>query len=220
MRIPRLALAACALALVAACSAPSGLKQEASTEFSGLYRLAGTGFSEAWVRPDAGLENYSAISATPMQSAGAEVIQPGSSVGSRINLDWEMTAERQASLAAAWNHAINNAAAAAGMQSTPPAAQALRIDSRLIRIAPRADFNRVQNASGHVVLLSEYSGEAWVEFRLFDNASAQLLAVFRDRQQLGPGLWHRSNTVTATMDTRNALDTWARRLLSATSANQ
>ena len=110
MKITRFSAATLCLLLITACSSTPELQDKQSTEFSGLNKVTGTGFSEAWARANAGLSSYSVVSLSTIESADAEIIQPGRSAGTRIQKDWEMTQERQQSLAAAWDSAITRAA--------------------------------------------------------------------------------------------------------------
>ena len=68
-------------------------------------------------------------------------------------------------------------------------------------------------------MYTEDSGEASVEFRLYDQASGELLAVIRDKRSLGAQMWGRSNTVTAGADARNTLNNWSRQLVRRITGN-
>ena len=154
-----------------------------------------------------------------MASADAEIVQPGDTAGTRIRHDWEMTPERQDSLAAAWDSAINAAASGAGLTVGSEGDKVLRIDARTTRIAPSADFAQTQSAAVRTTVYTEDSGDASVEFRLVDQGSGELLAVIRDKRSLGSQLWSRSSTVTAGADVRNPLDRWARQLVARITGN-
>ena len=95
----------------------------------------------------------------------------------------------------------------------------MRIDAALTRIAPSANFAEAQSAPGRTTVYTEDSGEASVEFRLYDQASGELLAVIRDKRRLGAQVWGRSGTVTAGADARNTLNSWATQLVRRVTGN-
>lgn len=207
------------LALLAACSSTPQLQEKESSQFAGLNKVTGTGFNEVWAKPGAALDEYRIIAASSMTSADAEIIQPGTSSGSRVQRDWELTQARQDSLAAAWDTAITGAATDAGLVIDSNGDNVLRIDARMTRIAPSADFAQAQSTAGRTTVYTENSGEASVEFRLVDQRSGELLAVIRDKRTLGSQTWGRSSTVTAGADTRNTLNRWARQLVARITGN-
>ncbi len=219
MTTAQIAFGLIGIALLVACSGTPELQEKESSEFTGLNKVTGTGFNEAWAKPGAALADYRVIAASPMASADAEIVQPGDTAGTRIRHDWEMTPERQDSLAAAWDSAINAAASGAGLTVGSEGDKVLRIDARMTRIAPSADFAQTQSAAVRTTVYTEDSGDASVEFRLVDQGSGELLAVIRDKRSLGSQLWSRSSTVTAGADVRNTLDRWARQLVARITGN-
>ena len=219
MTTAQMAFGLIGMALLAACSSTPQLQEKESSEFAGLNKVTGTGFNEAWAKPGAALDQYRIIDARPMASADAEIIQPGSSAISRVQRDWELTQERQDSLAAAWDAAIKGAATNAGLAVASDGEKVLRIDARMTRIAPSADFAQAQSAAGRTTVYTEDSGDASVEFRLVDQRSGELLAVIRDKRTLGSQMWGRSSTVTAGADARNTLNRWARQLVARITGN-
>ena len=208
-----------ALALVTACSSTPEIQDKPSSEFAGLNKVTGSGFSEAWARPDAALASYRVISASELNSADAQIVQPGQSLNSRISRDWEMTPERQQALAQAWATALDNAAREQGLATDGSGDKVLRIDAAITRIAPSANFAEEQKAAGRSSVYTEDSGEASAEFRLYDQASGELLAVIRDKRRVGSQAWSRSSTVSASADVRNLLSSWATRLVARSRGN-
>jgi hypothetical protein len=130
-----------------------------------------------------------------------------------------MTQERQESLAQNWDEVLRSEVDKAGMDATGQGDKVLRIDSEMTRIAPTADFSQAQNAAGRNTIYAESSGEASVEFRLYDQGSGELLAVIRDKRSLGTQTWSRSSTVTASADARHTLRNWAKQLVARISGN-
>lgn len=219
MRTLRIIFGPVALALITACSSTPEMQDKPSSEFAGLNKVTGSGFSEAWARPDAGLANYRAISASELKSADAEIVQPGQSLGSRISRDWELTPERQQALSDAWATALDNAAGKQGLATDSGGDKVLRIDAAITRIAPSANFAEEQQAAGRSTVYTEDSGEASAEFRLYDQSSGELLAVIRDKRRVGSQVWSRSSTVSASADVRNLLNSWATRLMARITGN-
>ena len=208
-----------ALVVLAACSSTPVLEETPSSEFQGLNKVSSSGFSEAWARPGANLSGYSSIKATPMKSQDAELVQPGQSIQTRINRDMEITPEVEQQLAETWNNAITNAAADAGLATDGSGDKVLRIDADMTRIAPSADFAAEKSNPGRSTVYTEDSGSASIEFRLYDDASGELLAVVRDKRRVGSQMWARSNTVTASADVRNLYNSWANRLVTRITGN-
>lgn len=219
MTLFRTTCAALAIGLLAACAGTPALTGKDSTEFPGLRQVSSSGFDEAWAKPEAGLNSYTVIAATPLVSADAKIVQPGGTLNSAIQKEWELTPERQEALAQAWSRSLATAAGERSLDMSGAGEQVLRIDASMTRIAPSADFSQVDRTPGRATVYTEDSGEAAIEFRLYDNASGELLAVIRDKQRVGSQMWARSNSITASADVRNLYNGWARRLLDRVSAS-
>lgn len=204
--------------LITACTGTPTLEEKPSSEFPGLNKVSHSGFREAWARPGANLPGYRSILISTLRSDRAQVIQPASS--SRIRRDWEMTPERQQTLSRAWDDSMRKAARKRGLDSSGQGEQVLRIDAELTRIAPSANLAETDRAAGRTRVYTENSGDAAVEFRLYDQASGQLLVVIRDQRSIGPDMWGQANTVTASADVRNLLNNWSNTLLSRVTGNQ
>ncbi|WP_170287470.1 DUF3313 family protein [Halioglobus maricola] len=210
---------ALAVTLLAACSSTPVMEDKPSSEFEGLNKVSSTGFNEVWGRPGTDLSSYSAIVATPLKSADAEIIQPGQSIQTRTRQDMEMTPEVEQGLAETWNDAITREAQDKGLATDGSGDKVLRIDASMTRIAPSANFAAEKQAPGRTTVYTEDSGDASIEFRLYDNTSGELLAVVRDKRSIGSQMWSRSNTVTASADVRNLYRNWANRLVTRITGN-
>ena len=68
-------------------------------------------------------------------------------------------------------------------------------------------------------MYTEDSGEASIEFKVYDQASGELLAVIRDKSRVGSQMWTRSNSVTASADVRNLFNSWANTLVQRLTGN-
>lgn len=194
-----------------ACTGTPTLEEEPSAEFAGLNKVSGSGFREAWARPDAGLAQYKVIQISDLLSANAEIQQPSSS--KRIRKDWELTPARQQALTRGWSDAMIAAADKHGINTAGDGGKVLRVDAEITRIAPSADLEQTEKASGPNTVYTEDSGEASIEIKLYDQAGNKLLGVVRDRRRIGPRMWGLASTVKASANMRNLLNTWSNQLL-------
>jgi hypothetical protein len=210
--MPRIYPLLCISLLLTACSTTPTLEDKPSSEFIGLNKVSGSGFSEAWGRPGAGLANYRVVQVSPLQSAGAEIVQPASST--RASQDWQLTTQRQAALQAGWAEAMGAAAQKHGLDTSGNGEKVLRIEATLTRIAPSANLQQEQQSPGRSTVYTEDSGEASAEFRFYDDASGELLAIIRDKRRVGNQVWGRASTVSASGDVRRLFNSWANQLLS------
>ena len=200
------------LLLITACTGTPTLEEKPSSEFIGLNKVSSSGFKEAWARPGAGLAAYQTIQVSPLQSADAEIVQPQTTA--RIHHDWELTPQRQQTLADNWLKAMQSAAARHALDTSGSGDKVLRIDAALTRIAPSANLQQEQQAAGRSTVYTEDSGDATIEFRLYDLSSGELLVVIRDKRRIGNQMWGRANTVTASSDVRTLFNSWSNQLLS------
>lgn len=187
---------------LAGCASPT-VTGDLSDEFAeeGLKRVTSSGFDTAYVYPDAGLARFSDVRITPMEVADVEVGSTAVSGTARSN--WTMTVERERALQQLWENSTSRAFADYPRESD--AQTTLRLDSALTRIIPGRSSGTATTAGGQVIAGSSDSVDVSAEFRLYDNASGQLLAVIRDRRTL-PGLaWTRM----AGSDLANQFSRWA-----------
>jgi len=198
--------------LFAACTGTPTLEEKPSSEFVGLNKVSSSGFNEAWARPGAALAAYKVIQISPLQSADAKIVQPQTT--SRIRRDWELTPQRQQALAESWLKSMQTGAAGHNLGTGGDGDKVLRIDAALTRIAPSANLQEEQKSSGRSTVYTEDSGEASIEFRLYDLSSGELLVVIRDKRRVGNQMWGRANTVTASSDVRTLFNSWSNQLLS------
>ena len=194
-----------------ACSGPATVEEKPSTEFAGLNKVSNSGFREAWARPGAGLAQYKVIRVSDLVSANAEIRQPQSST--RMRQDWELTPARQQALTQGWSNAMIAAADKHAINTTGSGAKVIRVDAEITRIAPSADLAQAEKAPSPTTVYTRDSGEASIEIRLYDQASNELLVVIRDSRRIGPRMWGRASSVSASAEVRNLFNTWANQLL-------
>ena len=188
--------------LVGGCSQPT-ITETVSDEFAaqGLQRVTSSGFDQAYVHPDANLPRYNGVVVAPLGAANVEISQ--TAVSGTARSQWALTGEREQALQALWASATTRAFSDYPLdESGKPA---LRLESDLTHITPGRTSGSATTAGGQVVLGSADSVDVAAEFRLYDDASGQLLAVIRDRRTL-PGL---SWTRMAGSDLANQFSRWA-----------
>ena len=217
MRTPLIAMGMALL--LAACSGTPTMQDKPSSEFPGLNKVSSSGFTEAWARPGAGVAEYKLINPTRLQSADAEIVQPSGTTGTRVRQEVTMTPELEQGLAEAWNNAITRVAGEQGLTIASEGDKLLRIDATMTRIAPSANFAQERTTAGRTTVYTEDSGEASIEFKVYDQASGELLAVIRDKRRVGSQMWTRSNSVTASADVRNLFNSWANTLVRRLTGN-
>lgn len=217
MTTSRLFLSLALSLIVSACTGTPTLEEKPSSEFVGLNKVSSSGFKEAWARPGAKLSSFSSVQVSTLESANAQIVQPDTA--RRISQQWELTPERQQALDNDWQNAMRSAAREQGLATGEGGDKTLRVDAVITRIAPSANLQQEQNSPGRTTVYTEDSGDASIEFKLYDAASNELLAVIRDNRRVGNQMWGRSNTVTASADVRRLFNSWANQLLSRISGN-
>ena len=167
------------LILLGACSTPS-LDVQVGGEFAaeGLYPVKSSGFAEAFARPEAGLAGYRVVEIPPLGVGNIDV--PKVAVAGTNRRDWLMTPEREAALQATWAGAMNRAFSDYRQSGSGPGV--LRISAELTRIAPGRPTATTIGGSLQPAGSTQDVVEMWAEFRLYDAASGQLLAVIRDNR--------------------------------------
>ncbi len=188
--------------LLGGCSQPT-ITDTVSEEFAGqgLQRVTSSGFDQAYAYPDAQLTRYNDVIIAPLGVADVEVSQ--TAVSGTVRSDWTMTGERQQALQALWASATGRAFR--GYPLDESGEPALRLESDLTDIIPGRSSGSATTVGGQMVLGSADSVDVAAEFRLYDDASGQLLAVIRDRRTL-PGL---SWTRTGSSDLADQFSRWA-----------
>ena len=188
--------------IIGGCSQPT-ITDTVSEEFAaqGLQRVTASGFDQAYVHPDANLPRYNEVIVKPLGVADVEVSQ--TAVSGTVRSQWTLTEEREQALQALWASATGRAFS--GYPLDESGEPALRLETDLTHITPGRTSGSTTTAGGQMVLGSADSVDVAAEFRLYDDASGQLLAVIRDRRTL-PGL---SWTRMAGSDLANQFSRWA-----------
>lgn len=187
------------LALLAACAGPS-LEEGLATEFrdQGLAEVRNSGFEEAYVLPGADLPAYGQVQVTALDLSSMEVTQ--TAVSGTTRNQWQVTPDSEAALQDAWSAATGRA-----FSDYPRGDGALRLDAALTRVAPGRGTASATGAAGAPVYGTSDVVNVSAEFRVYDGASDQLLAVIRDRRAIASLPWGRA----ASADTVNLFNRWA-----------
>ena len=188
-RIPSLLIL---LASLYACSSPS-FKEDATGEFAdrGLYPVVATGFDEVHARRDANLPDYSAVNIEPLTLENTRITTTGSS--GTLGRDWQMTPERDTQLRTDWAAAMNQAFS--GYRQAEDGGKVLLITSELTRVIQGSKSFSATTAAGAPAIGSTDSADIHVEFRLYDQASGELLAVIRDMRTVPAPQWSRAGGI-------------------------
>jgi hypothetical protein len=192
------------LAMLTACSQPPTMQQQPSTEFAaeGLHPVKSSGFETAYVRPNANLASYRAINVDKMDVTNVHI--PNTTAPGTMRRDWQITPERETNLQNAWARATDRTFASYARASTGD--EVLRITAALTRLTPGRSSSAVGVAgSGAASGTSQDTVDVSAEFRLYDQASGDLLAVIRDRRTIAMLQWSRA----AGMDMVNLFNSWA-----------
>ena len=193
-------LPASLILLLAACTSPS-LEEGVASEFSeeGLAAVRNSGFEEAFVPPGAQLPGYAEVTFPPMDFSRLQVTQ--TTVSGTTRGQWQMTPEREQGLRQSWEAATSRAF---GDYPRGEGGE-LRIESSLVQVAPGRGTSSATSAAGTPMHGTSDVVNLSVEFRIFNNANDQLLAVIRDRRSIASLQWNRA----AGADTVNLFNSWA-----------
>ena len=192
------------LAVLTACTQPPTMQQQPASEFAaeGLHPVQSSGFGTAYVRPNANLPSYRALIVDEMDVSNVHITTttaPGT-----MRRDWQVTPEREVNLQNAWARATDQAFA--GYERSGTGGKVVRMTAALTQLAPGRSSSAVGVAgSGTVSGTSQDTVDVSAEFRLYDQASGELLAVIRDRRTIAMLQWPRA----AGVDMVGLFNSWA-----------
>jgi hypothetical protein len=172
----------CAQLVVTGCSQAPTVTPEPAQEFAeqGLHPVSSSGFASAYVLPGANLPAYREIHVAPLELGNIEV--PGTAVATTLRRDWQMTDERATGLQSVWDDAMGSAFSAytrVGMNEP-----GLRVAAEITRVAPGRPTATTIGGGVQPVGSSQDVVEVFAEFRLYDQAEGELLAVIRDSRTM------------------------------------
>lgn len=170
------------LLLVAACSQPPAVSSQQAPEFAeeGLHPVSSSGFSSAYARPGSNLPGYRAVHIGKLQLDEIEI--PNTAVAGTLRRDWQMNDERAGVLQSVWDGAMRSAFSAYTQVSAEE--PGLRVNAEITRIAPGRPTATTIGGGVQPAGSSQDVVELFVEFRLYDQTSGDLLAVIRDSRTM------------------------------------
>ena len=177
------ALAALILLLMAtACAGPPAVQEQPSAEFAaeGLHPVKSSGFAAAYVRPDAKLPSYRIVNIETLESGNIDVSL--TAVAGTLRRNWQMTPEREAALQEVWSRAMDRAFR--DYQRAASGENTLRISARMTGVAPGRPTATTVGRDLQPMTSSQDVVEISMEFRLYNQASGELLAVIRDSRTM------------------------------------
>lgn len=186
--------------LSVACASPK-VGDTAAIEFAGqdLHPVRSSGFESAYVHPQAELASYKSIDITPLDVASLEITQ--TTVPGTNRRDWVMSPEREQRLTEAWQSATDRTFSDYQGQDS----RVLKLTAQLTQLRPGRSAGTIVGTSGAPVRGTGDTVDVSAEFRIYDRASDQLLAVIRDRQTIASLQWSRAEGV----DMVNLFNSWA-----------
>jgi hypothetical protein len=170
------------LTLLSSCSSGPTLTDQASGEFSaqGLYQVQSPGFTSVYVHPDAGLPAYRTVNIEQLDLSDIEI--GATTVTGTLRRDWQMTPERESSLQSVWGDAMNRAFG--DYERATSGEETLRISAAITRVAPGRPTATTVGGGLQPMGSSQDVVEIFMEFRLYNQDSGQLLAVIRDSRTM------------------------------------
>jgi hypothetical protein len=164
------------------CAQTPQIKEQPSGEFAteGLHKVSASGFREAYARPGAGLSEYRILSIEALDVAGVEI--PQTAVAGTLRRDWQMTPERESALQTRWADAMAQAFEDYSLADSGD--RVLRITAQMTRVAPGRPSATTIGAGVQPMRALQDVVEVFMEFRLYDQASGELLAVLRDSRTM------------------------------------
>jgi hypothetical protein len=170
------------LATMTACAGPPVVQEQPSSEFSaeGLHPVSSSGFAAAYVRPDAKLSSYRIVNIETLELDNIDVSRIA--VAGTLRRNWQMTPEREAALQQVWARAMDRSFS--GYQRASSGDNTLRISASMIRVAPGRPTATTVGRDLQPMGSSQDVVEISMEFRLYNQASGELLAVIRDSRTM------------------------------------
>ena len=170
------------LLLLGACSAPPTVQDTPSTEFSteGLHPVSASGFAAAYALPGANLSAYRSVNIEPLTADNVDVGQ--TAVAGTLRRHWQMTPEREVALQQVWGRAMDRAFSSYARSTSGD--DALRITAEMTRVAPGRPTATTIGGGIQPMGSSQDVVEIFMEFRLYNQGSGELLGVVRDSRTM------------------------------------
>jgi hypothetical protein len=175
-------LALLALPLIVACSSGPALEQQPTGEFAaqGLHPVTRSGFAQAYAKPDTQLTRYSGVAIATLSTSAIETGH--TTVDGTLRRDWQMNPERELALQQVWASAMQRAFNS--YDQSGDGAMVLEIKAAITRVAPGRPTATTLGGGMQSMASSQDVVEIFMEFRLYDKASSELLVVIRDSRTM------------------------------------
>ena len=175
-------LALLALPLIVACSSGPALEQQPTGEFAaqGLHPVTRSGFAQAYAKPGTQLTRYSGVAIATLSTSAIETGH--TTVDGTLRRDWQMNPERELALQRVWASAMQRAFNSYDLSGD--GAMVLEIKAAITRVAPGRPTAATLGGGMQSMASSQDVVEIFMEFRLYDKASSELLVVIRDSRTM------------------------------------
>jgi hypothetical protein len=175
-------LALLALPLIVACSSGPALEQQPTGEFAaqGLHPVTRSGFAQAYAKPDTQLTRYSGVAIATLSTSAIETGH--TTVDGTLRRDWQMNPERELALQQVWASAMQRAFNS--YDQSGDGAMVLEIKAAITRVAPSRPTAATIGGGIQSMASSQDVVEIFMEFRLYDKASSELLVIIRDSRTM------------------------------------
>jgi hypothetical protein len=175
-------LALLALPLIVACSSGPALEQQPTGEFAaqGLHPVTRSGFAQAYAKPGTQLTRYSGVAIATLSTSAIETGH--TTVDGTLRRDWQMNPERELALQQVWASAMQRAFNS--YDQSGDGAMVLEIKAAITRVAPGRPTATTLGGGMQSMASSQDVVEIFMEFRLYDKASSELLVVIRDSRTM------------------------------------
>jgi hypothetical protein len=199
------------LATGCAMNKPHERKAQAKAEAAGLTALAQPSFDGTFVAPGTSLAPYKKLLVAQLDMDNVEILQPSSRTISEA--PWKLNARDKQYYQERYTEALINNLVADGSYSTAmdSAADVLRIEARVLQIAPLASKDDSEGRPNIMKVYSEGFGTMTLEISLYDSLSGKVLAIITDKRDLGK-IWEENNRAMNNQKVRLAFNAWLYKL--------
>jgi hypothetical protein len=205
-------LSLCTL-LVTACATtkPHERKAQAKAEAAGLTAQASTNFDGTFVAPGTSFAPYKKLIVAQLDMDNVEILQPSSR--SISEAPWRLSTRDKQYYQERYTEALINNLVADGSYATAmdAGADVLRVEARVLQIAPLASKDDTEGRPNIMKVYSEGFGTMTLEITLFDSLSGKVLAIITDKRDLGK-IWEENNRAMNNQKVRLAFNAWLYKL--------
>lgn len=198
---------------LAGCSQTPSISSGAASNVDeqGLVKVENSGFTAAYISPDANLKQYSKIYFSPLETDGVEVVDPEKVRGLRSK--WRFTERDAEQLSKAYSDGVQQTFAdnTELKLENAPASGGLEVATRLVRFAPTTPKFDSIDRTPRSKFFADSSARVTLETTLIDTDSKKVIARIKEDRDLGNE--HRLREITSVrfaLDLRQGFGRWAR----------